>query len=106
MSLKISILCLLTLAFSVSAQTSALDEATRLYQAQKFEEAAKAFATITKSDPTNPRVFFLLGSSLYAMSRYEDAVAAFQKAISIGHNPQPMFELAKAYAQLNQRERD
>lgn len=109
MPLKTCVLIiLLTTALPVSAQTqpsAAMDQATKLFQAQKFEEAAQAFTAVTRSEPTNARAFYWLGTSLYALSKFEDAAAAFQRAVEIAHNPQPMFELAKTYAQLNDKDR-
>lgn len=92
--------------FSAEAQTKlpTMDEANALFQAQKWSEAAKAFEAITKDQPTNARAFYWWGASLYAMSNYTAAVEVFHKSVDIGHNPQPMFELAKSYARLNEKE--
>jgi tetratricopeptide (TPR) repeat protein len=104
-----SLLLTLLLAVSLEAQpqapSTAMDEASKLFQAHKWAESANAFEAITKAEPANPRAFYRLGISLYALSRYEEAVDPFQKAIQIGHNPQPMYDLARTYVKLNQKDK-
>jgi tetratricopeptide (TPR) repeat protein len=89
----------------VFAQSPTMQEAEALFQNQKWPEAAKAFEAITKAAPTKPRPWYRLGSSLYALGKYEEAAAPFQKAIQIGHNPQPMYDLVRTYVRLNQKDK-
>lgn len=103
-----SIAFLLTCAtvFSTPAQTTlpSMEEANGLYQAQKWDEAVKAYEDITKAQPANPRAFYMLGSSYFAKDDYQAAVDAFHKSVEIGHNASSMYELARAYARLNKKE--
>ncbi|MCU1267268.1 MAG: tetratricopeptide repeat protein [Acidobacteria bacterium] len=101
------LLVILLAAISLEAQqqsSGAMDEANTLFQAQKWVESAKAFEAITRAEPANPRAFYRLGSSLYALGQFEEAVKPFQKAIEIAHNPQPMYDLARTYARLHQKD--
>ena len=104
-----SVFCLLLIAASLSAQSqpasTAMDAANRLFQAQAWGESAKAYEAITKAEPENPRAQYRLGASLYALQKYEESVPAYQRAIDLGHNAQPMYELARAYARLNQKDK-
>ncbi|HEY0408257.1 MAG TPA: hypothetical protein VGC89_21145, partial [Pyrinomonadaceae bacterium] len=48
-----------------AASSSAMSEAEALYQAQKFNEAARAFTLLTKAEPANGRAWLRLGGSLH-----------------------------------------
>ncbi|HEX8493813.1 MAG TPA: tetratricopeptide repeat protein [Pyrinomonadaceae bacterium] len=85
--------------------SSAMSEAEALFQSQKFTEAAKAFAAVTKAEPANGRAWLRLGSSLHALGQYERAVAAFERAVEILRGPIAMYNLACAYARLNNKEK-
>jgi tetratricopeptide (TPR) repeat protein len=98
-------LILLVATLSVAAQTPSAQEADTLFQAQKWAEAAKAYDAITKAEPTNARAWNRLGSALQAMSRYEQAVDAYQRAVEIGNNPVVMYNLATALSKLNNKEK-
>jgi tetratricopeptide (TPR) repeat protein len=104
-----SLLLILLLAVSLEAQpqppSTAMAEANKLFQTQKWVESVAAFEAVTKAEPANPRAFYFMGLSLYALGKYEEAAAPFQKAIEIGHNPQPMYDLARTYARLNQKDK-
>jgi tetratricopeptide (TPR) repeat protein len=98
--------CLLTFPLMASAQSSSAGQAAdALYQAQKWSEAAEAYRLVTKADPANARAWHRLGASLHALSKYSEAVTAFQKAIEIGRNPQSMYGLARSYAKLNDKDK-
>ncbi len=103
-----SLLFILLFTVSLEAQpqspSTAMAEANRLFQAQKWAESVEAFKAVTKAEPANPRAFYFLASSLYALGKYEEAAASFQQAVAIGHNSQPMYDLARTYARLNQKD--
>jgi tetratricopeptide (TPR) repeat protein len=100
-------LILLVCALPVVAQTRppAAQEADALFQAQKWAEAARAYETITKSDPSNARAWNRLGQSLQTMGRYQQAIEAYQHAVLIGSNPVIMYNLAVVYSRMKDQER-
>src|SRR5436309_296284 len=63
-------------------QSSAtVEQANAFFQAQKWEESAKAYETITKTDPGNAKIWYRLGVSLYKLGQYENAVTAYERAL-------------------------
>ena len=85
--------------------SSAMSEAEALFQAQKFTEAARAFAVLTKAEPANGRAWLRLGGSLHALGQYEQAASALERAVEILRGPLAMYNLACAYARLNNKEK-
>lgn len=85
--------------------SSAMSEAEALFQAQKFTEAARAFAALTKAEPANGRAWLRLGGSLHALGQYAQAVGALERAVEILRGPVAMYNLASAYARLNNKEK-
>lgn len=75
------------------------DEAARFFQAQDWERAAAAYQEIVESEPENGRAWARLGISLTGLSRYDEAIAALEKAESLAFIP-PLsrFYLARAEA--------
>ena len=78
---------------SAAAQT-----ANALWQAQKWEEAAKAYESLTRSEPNNGQAWFRLGSSLMSLQNFDAAVAPLAKAAEILQGPQAYYALGAAYA--------
>ena len=72
---------------SIQAQGSASAEAfangMTLYQASRFDEAAKAFKEITDRDPSNAEAYFYLANSYFQMSRNKEAVKAYERTIKL-----------------------
>lgn len=100
---------LLLLAVHLSmAQTAApapeLQAADTLFQAQKWEEAARAYDAITKAQPANQRAWYRLAYALHATGKYDGAVDAYQK-IAANNNPTVLYNLACAYARLNNKDK-
>jgi tetratricopeptide (TPR) repeat protein len=91
-------------AQSQSASAS-LTEAEALYQAQKWTEAARAFEAITKAEPANGRAWLRLGMSRHRLGQYEQAVGALLRASEILKGPVVMYNLACAYARLNDKDK-
>lgn len=79
-------------------------EAEALYQAQKWPEAAKAFEAVTKAEPQNGRAWLRLGATRHQLGQYTQAVTALQRAVEILQGPVAMYNLACAYARLNNKE--
>ena len=50
------------------------------------------------------RKLFFQGDRLYEEGKYEEAVAAFEKAYELSHRPELLFNLANAYERLGQYE--
>ncbi len=97
--------CLLVFSSIALSQSPPAQGADALYQAQKWAEAAEAYGVVTKAEPANARAWHRLGISLHALSKYPEAVAAFQRAVEIGQNPQSMFGLARSYAKLDDKDK-
>ncbi|HEY0405607.1 MAG TPA: tetratricopeptide repeat protein [Pyrinomonadaceae bacterium] len=90
---------------TTAASSSAMSEAEALYQAQKFNEAARAFTLLTKAEPANGRAWLRLGGSLHALGQYEQAVTALQRAVEILRGPVAMYNLACAYARRGDKDK-
>jgi tetratricopeptide (TPR) repeat protein len=97
-------------SFPVGAQTPAANqptpEADALFQAQKWDEAAKAYEAVTRQQPGNGRAWYRLAYSLHALGKYEDAIAAYQKNLGINSaNANAMYNLACAFARSNNKDK-
>ncbi len=100
------LLTLLTAPASVAGQgANTAQSADAFYAAQKWAEAAVAYEQITKTEPQNARAWNRLGYSLHALGKYEQAIAAFNRAVEINHNPYAMYNLACAYARAGNQDR-
>jgi tetratricopeptide (TPR) repeat protein len=97
--------CLLVFSSIALSQSPPAQGADALYQAQKWAKAAEAYGVVTKAEPANARAWHRLGTSLHALSKYPEAVAAFQRAVEIGQNPQSMYGLARSYSKLNDKDK-
>lgn len=97
------------LALTLAAQTPAagptLQEATALFQAQKWDEAVKAFSAITVAEPKNVQAWAFLGWSSLPLNKNAQAAAAFQKALELAQRPRLMYGLASAYARMNEKDK-
>lgn len=91
-----------------SPPSPAMQEADGMYQAQKWSEAARAYEAITKAEPDNGRAWLRLGVSLHQSGKYEQAIAAYQRALDKVQSQGKtiaMYNLAAAYAKLNDKEK-
>ena len=67
-----------------SVQTSSdFDKGLKLYNENRFNEAAESFKHIVARDRTNADAYYYLGNSYFRMYRYKDAINAYRKAIEI-----------------------
>lgn len=103
---------LIIIAFTsldVKAQTQtpsqAMQEAEALYKAENWPDAMKAYEAITKSEPGNGLAWLRLGSTLHSLSRYEEAIRASLRALKILKGPVAMFNLARSYARIKDKDR-
>src|SRR5436309_943857 len=99
----------LAIAQAQSSSSSGMNEASALFQAQKWGEAAKAYEAITKSDPTNARAWFQLGWSRHGLAQYSQAIDAFQKALEInkgsGRASFAMYAIGVMYAEMKDKDK-
>jgi tetratricopeptide (TPR) repeat protein len=91
----------------VTAQTPAKSSAkmvaaNELYKQNKFPESAAAFSEVVKEEPSNGRAWFFLGMSFHSQGKYERAIAAFEKNLTIAQNPMSMYNIACGYSRLKQ----
>jgi tetratricopeptide (TPR) repeat protein len=82
-----------------------MDEANAFFQAKDWANAAKAFEAITKKEPGNFQAWNQLGAALLALEKYDKAAAAYEKAVTLNSSsPIPQYNLACAYARLNDKD--
>jgi Tfp pilus assembly protein PilF len=90
---------------ATAAAATASSAAEELFQQQDWPKAIKAFQALAAQEPTNGRVWNRLGMSYFGQANYQQAVEALLKAEALGHNPTVMYNLACAYARLNDKEK-
>jgi tetratricopeptide (TPR) repeat protein len=101
----------LAVALSTSAQQDLnadvlSKEANTAYEAKNWERAAKLYEELSKDMTTPPpRVWLRLGASLRSLGRYEEALAAFEKAGQSGAGLFGEYGKAAVYVALNQPEK-
>ncbi|WP_174709444.1 tetratricopeptide repeat protein [Nostoc sp. TCL240-02] len=66
--------------------TSLINEAARLYEAKKFEEAAVKFKAALRLDPNSVLGHTALGLALYGQGKLSEAIATYQRALLIDSN--------------------
>lgn len=105
-AISLGILLLVSVS-SLRAQTqSAVADADALFQAQKWNDAARAYAEIVKSNDTNGQAWLRLGVSLHNAGEYLRAVDAFRKAESLHFQTAgAIFRAARSYAKLGDKDR-
>lgn len=101
------IIVLLSSNFILAQQTFSpqMTAANELVKQKKWAEAVQAFEEIIKEEPNNGRAWYLLGTSLHSLGKYEKAIEAFQKNIVIAGNPASMYNIACGYSLLNQKDK-
>ncbi len=104
-SIFIILTCLAVCMAQTTAQSKAMQEAESLFQAQKWNDAARAFEAVTRAEPSNALAWGRLGSALMAAGSYDEAAKALSKAVEIAGSPIDMYNLACAYSRLNARDR-
>ncbi|MBC7912250.1 MAG: hypothetical protein H7Y30_17215 [Pyrinomonadaceae bacterium] len=78
-------------------------EANDFYQRQDWANAVKAYEAITRLEPANAVAWGRLGAALHFMSKYERATEAYKRSNEISANATTMYNLACAYARLNDK---
>lgn len=85
-----------------SPQMSAANE---LFNSQKWEEAASAYESIVAGEPGNARAWYQLGVSRFSLKQFDASIKAFEKNIALTNNPAAMYNVACAFARLNQKDK-
>jgi len=80
-------------------------EAGAAYDAKDWAKAAKLYAELSQSPETPPRVWLRLGASLRELGRYQDALAAFEKANAVGAGLFGEYGEAAVYTAMQQPEK-
>ncbi len=81
-----------------------IDKAVRLYQNGEYNEAIRAFVSITNMWPQDISAHFYLGKSYLKLNKYREAVIEFEKVMEINpeyENVASLYELARRRKQLN-----
>jgi len=58
-------------------------KAEALYLSGRLQQAATAFAELTRSYPDDARIWFKYGNTLTKLTNYDEAAAAYEKAVSL-----------------------
>jgi tetratricopeptide (TPR) repeat protein len=80
-------------------------DANTAYDAKDWAKAAKLYAELSRTSEAPPRVWLRLGASLRELGRYQDALAAFEKANAAGAALFGEYGEAAVYAAMKQPEK-
>lgn len=94
-----------SLAQTPAQPSEKMKAANELYVQKKYAESAAAFADVVKQEPANGRAWYLLGMSNHFQGKYEQAIAAFEKNLTIAQNPASMYNIASGYSRLKQNDK-
>lgn len=95
----------IALAQGPSQPSPKMKAANELYTQKKYPESAAAFTDVLKEEPSNGRAWYLLGMSFHSQAKYEQAIAAFEKNLTIVQNPSSMYNIACGYSRLKQNDK-
>lgn len=85
-SMPKAVLPLLLLAITTPAFASP-QSAEKAYQKKNFDKAYQEYKSSSEKNPKKPELHFNTGSSAYRLNRFEDASAAFQRALQTDNIP-------------------
>jgi tetratricopeptide (TPR) repeat protein len=88
-----------------NASDTTVAEANAAYEAKDWARAAKLYEALSKEKDAPPRVWYRLGASLRALGKYEDALAAFDKAAQLGAGQFGEYGKATVYAGMRETEK-
>jgi tetratricopeptide (TPR) repeat protein len=75
------------------------------YSKERWAPAIALYESFVKSDPNNGRGWFNLGYAFHYSREHSKAINAFERALALGyHKPVSTYNIACAYAMLNQRD--
>lgn len=89
--LMAAMICASTMNFACAKTTtsnSALANAIRLYKAGNYSQSYTAFNNIVKKDPSNAVAYYYLAMTSAQIGKKEEAVANYEKVISLSPNGQ------------------
>ena len=88
---------------STPAQASELTQARQLIGQKNWAGAIEVLGSFTRANPSNADGFNLLGYSLRHLKRYDESLAAYNKALTIDPKHRGAHEyIGEAYIQLGQ----
>ena len=94
-----------TTAGAADSADSLAAQANAAWEAKDWERAAKMYEELAKQKDAPPRVWLRLGGSLRAMGKYEQALAAFEKAAGIGAGMFAEYGKAATYIAMKDNEK-
>jgi tetratricopeptide (TPR) repeat protein len=77
-------------------------EANAAWEAKDWARAAQLYEELSKAKDAPPRVWLRLGASLRSLGKYNDALAAFDKATQMGAGPFGEYGKGATYAAMKQ----
>ncbi len=81
------------------------DAANQFYNDKNWEEAARSYSEITKEEPENSQAWYRLGSSYFNLTKYKEALPAFETANEKGFFPFFVrYQIATTYSLMNENE--
>lgn len=72
--------------------------ANEQFTAKDWQRAAEAYSRIAAAEPQNVNALYRLGSSLYNLKKYDQALDAFQSSDKVSANPNVRYNIACLYA--------
>lgn len=91
------LLCLPLSCFAQSSPQQLMQQALEAQQAGRFEEAVRDYRILSKQYPNIFEIRSNLGAALAGEGQYAEAIAEYEKALSIRSNPEVRLNLALAY---------
>lgn len=104
MALLVMLVGMPELAF---AQEPTPDAAQVLFQTGNWNEAVKAYEALVKIEEQNPLFWNRLGYARHNLKNYAGAATAYERVVALSKtkNPTVLYNLACAYARMNEKER-
>lgn len=82
-----------------------IDHSDSNYSKERWAPAIELYGSFVKTEPDNGRAWFNLGYALHYSHEHARAIEAFQRALALGyHKPISSYNVACAYAMLNQKD--
>jgi Tfp pilus assembly protein PilF len=66
-----------------ASSTRSREEGIKMYRASEYVEAAGAFRTAVRTDPTDYRAYYWMGQSYDALKSHHQAITAYQAALDV-----------------------
>lgn len=103
--LTIMAVLLVQIGVAASIQENAAKRADEYFQKQDWTNAITAYQAITAAEPQNVQAWYRLGYALQVSGQYTQAIEAYERMFAIRPNPIAPYNIACAYARLNNKER-